>query len=394
MDESWTKTNSIVDKFELRRDVKGSLSNKSFLVKDLIDIEGKVTGLGNPWWASTHEPSSCNAKVVEQMLDAGAICLGKSVTDEFAISLDGLNQHFAIPLNPLYKDRIPGGSSSGSASAVACKLVDFALGTDTVGSIRAPGAFCGIWAMRPSHAFVPLNGVYPLGPSFDTVGWLSRQPDLLLEIGKVLIDKRIEKRKIKSYEIVTSSSLFSLAEKEHGDSLFKLSKSPGAEIQDIKFDTRLLDIWSQVFSVMRSYEAWQFYGDWIESNQEKISHTALCRLKEGKDVQKEEYEHAQKIKNLAHEYMANKLGTNRFLCMPTTIGLPALLKSSEEELSALRKRNIRLLIIAAISGLPQISFPVKLPDGNIYSLSLLGPKFSDLELIEKAILLEQHLQLN
>jgi amidase len=135
--------NAFVEYVEVEPTGSGSLDGLSFAVKDLIDIGGHETGCGNPTWRGTHPPASVNAVCVEQLLDAGARCVGKTVSDELAFSLLGENHFYGTPLNPKAPDRIPGGSSSGSASAVACGLVDFALGTDTGGSIRVPANNCG-----------------------------------------------------------------------------------------------------------------------------------------------------------------------------------------------------------------------------------------------------------
>ena len=176
---SATESGAFVETFELDPIGSGPLNGLSFAVKDLIDIGGYKTGCGNPSWRDTHPVAAVNAVCVEQLLSAGARCVGKTVSDELAFSLLGENHFYGTPLNPKAPERIPGGSSSGSASAVACGLSDFALGTDTGGSIRVPSSNCGIWGLRPSHGFISLAGVNPLAPTFDTVGILagSRHPD-------------------------------------------------------------------------------------------------------------------------------------------------------------------------------------------------------------------------
>src|SRR4029077_5312214 len=98
--------------------------------------------------------AAAHAVCMEQLLAAGARCEGKTVSDELAFSLIGENHFYGTPLNPRTPGRVPGGSSGGSASAVACGLVDFAVGTDTGGSVRVPSSNCGIWGFRPSHGFV------------------------------------------------------------------------------------------------------------------------------------------------------------------------------------------------------------------------------------------------
>ncbi|KAK1318319.1 Amidase 1 [Acorus calamus] len=145
------------------------LSGLTFAVKDIFDVEGYVTGFGNLDWARTHSAAASTASVVSDILSSGASSVGKTVMDEMAYSINGENWHYGTPTNPCAPDRVPGGSSSGSAVAVAAGLVDFSLGTDTGGSVRAPGAFCGILGFRPSHGTVSTDGVIPMAQSFDTV---------------------------------------------------------------------------------------------------------------------------------------------------------------------------------------------------------------------------------
>jgi hypothetical protein len=117
---------------------RGVLDGRTFAVKDLIDVAGTRTGGGNPGWLAQQAPAVVSAPVVEQALAAGATLIGKTVTDELAFSLEGRNVHYPDLINPICPDRLPGGSSSGSAVAVAAGQTDFALGTDTGGSVRVP----------------------------------------------------------------------------------------------------------------------------------------------------------------------------------------------------------------------------------------------------------------
>ncbi len=178
---------AFVDSFEVCPTGTGSLDGLTFAVKDLIGIVGHVTGCGNPDWRNTHPPAAANAVCVEQLLDAGARCVGKTVTDELAFSLLGENHFYGTPFNPRAPHRVPGGSSSGSASAVAQGLADFALGTDTGGSIRGPASNCGVWGLRPSHGFVSVAGVNPFAPTFDTVGILASSAKVLSRAASVLL---------------------------------------------------------------------------------------------------------------------------------------------------------------------------------------------------------------
>ncbi|MEV0399698.1 amidase [Actinoallomurus sp. NPDC050550] len=143
-------------------------------VKDAIDIEGSPTTAGSRAVADRAESAAADARVVATARAQGARIVGKANLTEFCLGADGVNPWFGTPVNPLDPARVPGGSSSGSAVAVATGEADVAFGTDTAGSVRIPAACCGIASLKTTHGRVPLDGVYPLSPSLDTVGPMAR----------------------------------------------------------------------------------------------------------------------------------------------------------------------------------------------------------------------------
>src|SRR5436190_9194480 len=166
----------------------GPLAGLSAAVKDMYDIAGSRTGGGSPDWLAAQAPAAANAAAVARILAAGARIIGKTVCDEFFYSVSGANAHYGTPINPRAPDRLPGGSSSGSASATAAGTCDFALGSDTGGSVRVPAAFCGIYGIRPTHGRVDLSGAMPMAPSFDVAGWFATGPGIFRRVGGVLLD--------------------------------------------------------------------------------------------------------------------------------------------------------------------------------------------------------------
>ncbi|KAM1994603.1 hypothetical protein PS2_010425 [Malus domestica] len=181
---------AFVEKFLLRPPSSSHdlpLSGLTFAVKDIFDVAGRVTGFGNPDWARTHPAAESTAPAVSAILSGGATSIGITVMDEMAYCMNGENKHYGTPRNPCAPDRVPGGSSSGSAVAVAVGLADFSLGTDTGGSVRIPASHCGIFGFRPSHGVISTSGVTPLAQSFDTVGWFARNPAILNRVGRVLL---------------------------------------------------------------------------------------------------------------------------------------------------------------------------------------------------------------
>ena len=174
-------------RFRIAGASEGALAGLEFAAKDIYDVAGHVTGCGSPDWRRSHAPAAATARTVSALIDAGASLVGKTMTDEIAYSLQGENAHYGTPVNPAAPDRVPGGSSSGSASAVAGGLVDFALGSDTGGSVRAPSSYCGLFGIRPTFGRISLANVMPLAPSFDTAGWFTREAGLLARVGAVLL---------------------------------------------------------------------------------------------------------------------------------------------------------------------------------------------------------------
>src|SRR6266699_3728649 len=184
---SVAQSSAFLTTFELPPTGSGMLDGLCFAVKDVIDVAGWKTGCGNPTWRDSHPSAVANAVCVEQLLRAGARCIGKTISDELAFSLLGQNHFYGTPLNPQAPDRVPGGSSSGSASAVACGLVDFALGTDSGGSVRIPAGFCGLYGLRPTHGRISTAGMMTQAPSFDTVGYFANNSATFGRTGSVLL---------------------------------------------------------------------------------------------------------------------------------------------------------------------------------------------------------------
>ena len=165
----------------------GPLAGLTAAIKDMYDIKGTKSGGGNPDWLTHAQPATRNASVIHKLLDAGAAIIGKTISEEFFFSLTGANVHYGIPVNPRAPGRVPGGSSSGSASAAASNACDFAIGSDTGGSVRIPASFCGLYGLRPTHARVDMTGAMEMAHSFDVGGWFANAPGIFKRVGDVLL---------------------------------------------------------------------------------------------------------------------------------------------------------------------------------------------------------------
>ncbi len=366
---------------DIEGSASGDLLGKTFVVKDFFDVEGFVTGGGNPDWQRTHQPAVENARCVSQLLAAGARLRGKSCTDELALSLDGINPYFGTPLNRQLPNHIPGGSSSGSASAVSCGLVDFGIGTDTAGSIRVPASYCGIFGFRPTHGAVDISGAIPLGQSFDTVGWLTRDADLLFDVGQVLLGQKSFNEITKA---VVARNLFELIPLEIGqqflfacDHIFEhVERSP-----DLEISSHTLDTCASIFGIIRSCEAWRNFGPWLEEFHPQVSPTVLARLTEGQTVSAEEEQLARALQAELSKYFDNLIARNGVIILPTTWATPPLKTDSDDFLLDNRKKNLRLTALSVAAGLPQVSIPIDIKDGVKLGLSIIGAREQDLPLL-------------
>ncbi|PPD45843.1 MAG: amidase [Methylocystis sp.] len=360
----------------------GPLSGATFVVKENIDVAGQVSTNGHPHWAATHAPAKANASVVDKLVGAGARLVGKSHMDEMAYSLLGANPHFGAPINPAAQERHPGGSSSGSAVAAAAGLVSFAIGTDTAGSCRAPAAFCGVFGFRSTHGAIPMDGVVPLAPSLDALGWFARDLGQMAAIGDVLLPP--DPRPGDYYEAVLLGDGFQGVETE-----FAAAAAPAVdELKDRQWREGKLgeDFFGTALSHFRNlqaHEAWATHGGWVESEhpafgkgvEERFAIASKVTLDQKKAALDYRDEFCAKIEGL--------IGGTGFLVMPTTPFRAPLLTESEEQLDAKRYQMMRLFMIASYCGLPQISMPLPTSDAPV-ALSFVGRRGTDRALITLA----------
>ncbi len=377
----------IIEKLDISGSKTGSLSGLTFVAKDLLDIKGYVTGAGNPDFKRTHTKAQKNCPAVQILLDEGARLIGKTVSDELAFSLDGTNIHFEIPYNPNMPDRIPGGSSSGSASAVANGVCDFALGTDTAGSVRVPSAFCGIFGMRPTYGRISKEGVVPLGTTFDTIGWMAPSFQKLRQVGSVLLKTKIEKSESSTKIILLDDCLDILEKPLHKPFLEEWEKlsALGFKQERSSLPANKLKQYSELFFVARGYEAWMAHGEWFEKTKPNMAKSIQERLLFCKTISKKDYQSAMSKREELMEEIDTLL-ENNFFFIPTVCDLPLPLSASEAEFTEVRKKNILLNSISSFCGLPQITVPFKVQgQGAKFAFSLVARKNGDSELLSLPI---------
>lgn len=362
----------------------GRLSGLTFGVKDIYDIAGHRTGFGSPEWFATHPAATRTAPTVQRLLDAGADMVGKTHTDELTYSLNGENAHYGTPVNVNAAGRIPGGSSSGSAAAVAAALCDFALGSDTGGSVRAPASYCGIYGIRPTHGRVSLEGACPLAPSFDTAGWFARDAALLERVGQALLG---EERAGKPGRLIIAEDAFQLSGTAISDALQpaleRLRASLGSP-QRVTVSTEGLPQWFQVFRVLQGAEVWAQHGTWINRVKPQLGPGIKERINWAATLTARDVGPAKSKREDIARRMAELLAGNAVLALPTLPGIAPLLNTPPAELEDFRGRAMSLLCIAGLARLPQISLPVARLDGCPLGLSLIASRGGDSMLLALA----------
>jgi amidase len=311
------------------------------------------------------------------------------VTDELAFSLNGKNAHFGSPINAAVPERITGGSSSGSASAVSGRLVDVALGTDTGGSVRAPASYCGLFGIRPTHGRVTLKGCWPLADSFDTPGYFTRDGATFERVGEVFLGK--DKFPLpEAPRLIVARDMFDLAVPEAGRILGDVVNRLALSLGDMA-EARLakdIDALYWAFRWLQGREAWLADGEMISRFAPPLGPGVAERFAFARTVTDEQVEAGQRTRTAFRKTVRKLLGKDGVIVMPTVPDVAPLTSTSEGDLDDFRNRALRLLCPSGLTGFPQISIPVARRDGAPLGLSILGPPGSDLSLVKLAARLE------
>ncbi|XP_057502565.1 amidase 1-like [Actinidia eriantha] len=379
------------------------LKGLTFAVKDIFDVDGYITGFGNPDWARTHSAATSTAPAVLAVLRGGATCVGKTVMDEMAYSINGENQHYGTPENPCAPDRVPGGSSSGSAVAVGAKVVDFSLGTDTGGSVRVPASYCGIWGFRPSHGVVSTTGVIPMAQSFDTVGWFARDAKILNRVGQVLLQLPHVVEPVKPNHIIVPEDCFQLlsipidrvttvlvqsVEKLFGGHIIKylclgdyvkdnvttLKHFMGKGFENQEYNIASLVALSSAMRTLLRYEFMNNHGEWVSTVKPDLGPGISERVWKALRSTDENTAVCHSVRTELRAALTALLGDFGILAIPTVPEPPPKLQTEPSTLETFRTS---LLSIAGVSGFCQVSIPLGTYDNLPVSVSLLAKHGSD-----------------
>lgn len=366
----------------------GRLSGLSFAVKDLFDVAGLPTGGGNHDWAKGRPVPTRHAWAVQALLDAGADFVGKTITDEVSLGILGENPFDGTPTNPAAPDRVPGGSSSGSASAVAAGLCDIALGTDTGGSVRVPSSFCGLYGLRPTHGRLDLSGMMPQAPSSDTTGWFARDAKTFAAASSVLLG---EEPGALPTRLLLAVDAFGFADPEVAEALRPMVERLGRVVGDVREEIMApqgLSVWARAQRTLQPVEAWQTFRDWIETTNPRLAFSVASGLMNGAQMPASERNWAALMRQEARARLRHLLPPGTILCLPTT-PFPAPLRGLPlPELQPLRDRITCLCAQGGLTGSPQLNLPGAAVDGAPVGLSIIGGRGTDATLVAVALAME------
>jgi amidase len=356
------------------------LRGLTFAVKDLIDTVGSVTGAGNPDWRRTHTPATANAPVVQHLLEAGATMVGRTITDELAFSLEGENFFEGTPVNPVAPDRLPGGSSSGSAVAVAAGLVDFALGTDTGGSVRVPAAFCAIYALRPTHGVIPTAGVVPFAPSLDTVGWLARDATTLARVGDVLLPKSTVDP---VRRVFIARDAFALADQDVQNALAEAVRRMAlpSEALDVFPDTA--DDMARTYEVVQAMDIVAALGPWLKAVQPRFGPAIAPRFASIYDHTAADIAAARLLREKLRRHLADFFVAHpdAVIILPSAPCVALQRELTGVAIAAFYRAALATGAVASLAGLPQISMPIVHTDELPIGLGAIAAKGRDRALL-------------
>jgi amidase len=356
-----------------------TLAGHRLAVKDVFDIEGLRAGGGNPTWAAGQPVATSTALVVRTLLEHGAQWVGKTITDELTYSLAGINVHYGTPRNPASPVRIPGGSSSGSAVAIAAGHADIGLGTDCGGSIRLPASYCGIWGIRPTHGRIAGSGCFTLAHSFDTVGWFARDGALLTDVFNLLAQSETQALP-ERVMLCLPDDLVTLLHVR-----VRAAFATAFDALSARFETSLLsaaslapDMWAQSFRVLQAAEIAQQHGAWAIQHLDSFGADIRQRMQAALTINPVQVHAAQRVRSDAIRALARVFDEpDAYLVMPTLPWIAPLIGTSGAEVDEVRVRSQQMLSIAGLAGMPQVNLPWTSFDGAPLGLSVIGARGDD-----------------
>ncbi|HEV7787545.1 MAG TPA: AtzH-like domain-containing protein [Pseudonocardia sp.] len=365
----------------------GPLSGVRLAVKDLFALAGQAIGGGSADWLAEAPVQTTTAPSVAALLAAGATVAGLAHTDELAFSLAGVTQSYGAVPNPAAPGCLSGGSSSGPAAAVAGHAADLGVGTDTAGSIRVPASYCGLFGLRPTHGAIDTEGVLPLAPSFDTVGLLSRDPQLLATAAGLLLPPAGNNRSVTPVQLLlrvgdlidgTDPGVAPAFE----SATVALAGRTGCAVEAAPDLAEAVDTWLPAFRTVQAAEAWAAHGEFVTKARSGLQPEVVARFEAGRELTEDAVARARAVLAGARDRLAELLPPGRALLLPATSGPALPLDLAAGEVDSARVATLRLTCLASLAGLPAVAVPTMRLGTRPMGLSLVGAAGSDRSLLE------------
>lgn len=348
---------------------EGPLAGLTVAVKDLFALTGFRIGAGNPTYLREARAEKTTAPALADLIRAGASVRGLARTDEFAYSIAGDNAHYGTPPNAALPGALPGGSSSGPASAVALGQADVGLATDTAGSIRVPASYQGLWGLRTTHGLVPRQGMLPLAQSFDTVGWLTRDGATLQRVAEWCLSydgsdstesvygesgDDLPWRFLVPDEVLDAADP---ATREAFDSLVARLAASDDPPRLARVEIGDLDEYVAPFRTVQGAEAWRNNGEWLREHPGAVGPAVAERFRLAASVSPSAETDAREALAPLRESL-HHLVRDAVLLLPTVPGPAPARTAAPAEIDATRLATLRMTTPAAVAGLPALSIPL------------------------------------
>lgn len=364
---------------------EGSLKDYVFAAKDVFMIKGSTVGNGHPDWLKSHGPDPFTSSAITKLLDEGADLVGKTICDELCYSISGENWHYGSPINPHDVRRFTGGSSSGSGAATAGGLVDFALGSDCLGSVRMPAAYNGLLGMRPTYQRVANDGEAPYCISMDVLGYVAKDPDVFTSVSEILLNE--DEEKVTFNQLFVATDCFDTVDSDVKEALqpaVAFIKTLLQESKDVVVAPEGLDSWVDTFKHVQGYEVWESYGGFVNKYSPRLSRGPKERLEWASTITLSQYRQALQEKALIEERFTEFLPKDAILVLPTGANVAPLRTASLEDINKERAQSSNLLCISPLTGTPQITVPLINHHDVPLGITLIGAKGTDMELVRFA----------
>ncbi|MBF4593183.1 DUF3225 domain-containing protein [Curtobacterium flaccumfaciens] len=364
----------------------GPLDGLTVAVKDLYAVPGQPVGAGNPTYLREAPVETAPAAAVAALLAAGASIRGIARTDEFAYNLTGRNAHHGTPPNSAAPTRLPGGSSSGSASAVGLGTAEIGIGTDTAGSVRVPASYQGLWGLRTTHGTVSRDGLLPLAPSFDTVGWLTRSPGVLLAALDATVPPPATAEAPDATVLVVPEELVALVEPAVARAFTAFVEALDEPVAIIRLrDLGIPDpaALQEQMRLVQAAEALAAHGPWIDAHPGALSPVVGDRFWAARandpDATADAVARLDEVRTTIRRALVG-----RTLLFPTVPGPAPMLDADTAALERTRTATTAMTALASVGGLPAVSAPTLTVDGAPVGVCLVGGPATDRALVVRA----------